>query len=64
MIKIVKADDWMGVYIDEKLVYEGHSIAEDKLIKLCNIEHELIWCDDEWLCDRGNLPKEFKDVKI
>ena len=32
---IVKADDWEGLFVNEKLVYEHHEIDRKTLRKLC-----------------------------
>jgi hypothetical protein len=30
-IRIIRTDDWSGLYIDGKLAYEGHSVEVDHL---------------------------------
>ena len=47
--------DWMGVYIDGRLVYENHSIDEDHLLDLLGIEYTRVTDVD---CEQygGSLP--------
>lgn len=73
-IQFVHADDWEGLYIDEKLVLEEHSLSVGDLL-------DAIWkqraplgvqvssyeahdADEDWLFTRGTLPQDFKDVKV
>lgn len=32
--------DWVGLYIDGYLAYEGHSISETKMLELLDINYE------------------------
>src|SRR5271157_2037686 len=56
IITIVRADDWKGLYLDGKLVDEGHRVDTIDVLKHLGIEAEQFWANDEWLGDRGNLP--------
>lgn len=65
---LVRADDWEGIYVDGKLVTEGHSHDTLEAIKLA-IKHgvseaETKWANDAWLHDQGNLPNKLADVKF
>lgn len=65
---LVRADDWEGLYVDGKLVTEGHSIDLMEGIVLA-IEHKVrgirtVWCDIPWIRDQGNLPQNLADVKL
>lgn len=62
---VVKVDDWAGLYIDGKLVSEGHSISthdlvvhgvldEDRGLDGTPFEQELI--------NHGGMPKNLDDV--
>lgn len=62
-VTIVNADDWMGLYIDGELVYEGHSIEEETLLKYVGVNCDSFWVDDNWITERGNLPSRLEDVK-
>lgn len=62
-ITIVDGDDWMGIYLGENLIYQGHSISTSSLLDLLNIEHQSRDVDIEWLHDRCELPEQITDVK-
>jgi len=68
-IKLVDADDWIGIYVNDKLVYEGHSIYPTQLLDIlkkhadAGFNYEAVECDDDWLAKRGNLPQNFNEVK-
>jgi hypothetical protein len=67
-LKIIDGEDWIGIYIDNKLVYEGHNIPLLSLLDLLrqnglDIDYEIYGCDQKWLEERGNLPEKFEDVK-
>ena len=61
-IKLVRGDDWMGLYIDKKLVYEGHDISEKMLLELCGIEFHSFEVNQEWMEDKGHLPEDFFSI--
>ena len=63
-VVIVHGDDWVGVYVDGKLRYEGHSIRPEQLLELLGINCRDFECDLDWLEEEGNLPKDLKDVKL
>jgi hypothetical protein len=65
---LVRGDDWEGIYIDGKLMAEGHSIKLAVGIAMA-IEHRprgitTVFCDLDWLHDEGNLPQALADVKL
>jgi hypothetical protein len=41
LITLVRAEagDWTGLYQDGKLLYEGHSVDDSRLLELLGIEH-------------------------
>lgn len=66
-VHIVDCDDWSGVYINNKLVFEDHSISTKMLSEILNenkptddIVH--IEADPDWMYEVGTLPDDFKDV--
>jgi len=70
-ITTVQAYDWAGFYLDGELKQEGHSIRYDILIEeliksgqpLTEEEHiSLEYEANEWLEERGNLPKRIEDI--
>lgn len=63
------ADDWVGLYIDDILVKEGHEITAWEaleIIKQKEIKHYNMSgfdVDLDWIHDLGNLPEKLEDVK-
>jgi hypothetical protein len=72
-IDLVYADDWVGLYIDNKLEMEGHSLRLGSVIELIKdkMQHRLdkieafseVSADDDWIEERGNFPETFEEVK-
>lgn len=58
--------DWCGIYIDDKLYTEGHSITvHDWLDLLRNHNISMTYTyevNGEWLEMCGSFPAEFKDI--
>lgn len=65
MINLVHIDDWVGVYKGGQLAYEGHSVADDELLRIADVQYESRWIDnaDEELF-WGGMPKNLEDVDI
>lgn len=65
----VTGDDWSGIYIDGKLVTEGHSIPFHDLMEVLT-EHvptgidywTALDVDDKWLQNEGSLPPILREV--
>ena len=38
-IVLVSANDWMALYIEGELVYQGHSIDSDELLRRVGVEY-------------------------
>jgi len=70
-IKITRvlAEDWQGVYVDDRLEVEGHSIPDFDWINLIrkhfheDLQDETIEVNQEWLEERLGLPTNLRDVK-
>lgn len=63
-IVFICADDWEGMYINGELVAEGHSIEKDTVLTILGLEFNEDWTvDEDWLNERGRLPKKLSDVK-
>ena len=45
-LHLLQADDWIGVYIDEMLVYESHEIDPQTLLDLLGIAYTNEWVED------------------
>lgn len=57
---------WSGIYIDNKLNYEGHSIPVWVWLDLFNLnsvsEAIQLEVDGDWLEEGGSFPQNFKDI--
>jgi hypothetical protein len=62
-IAFVDGDDWEGLYLNGKLVKEGHNIRTDDLLCYLGFDAEYLYADDEWLAEQGRLPENLEDVK-
>lgn len=68
MVKMTfaRADDWVGIYVDDALITEGHSIYAEAAARIA-IEHdaEVVESRDvdlDWIHYMGNLPALIEDV--
>lgn len=61
-IFLAKADDWIGVYKDEWLVWQGHSLPEHMLLEVLGIEHGLQWFEGELEPWGGAFPDSLVDL--
>jgi hypothetical protein len=58
------SDDWLMIYVDNKFVYEGHSISPEKMAALLNANVKSLNVDQEWAeSNSGALPHKFTDIK-
>jgi len=63
-LDIVRNDDWCGIYVDEILITENHTIELEDLLTLLKIPFQSKWVDTGWLFDRGNLPTHLSEVEF
>lgn len=56
--------DWEGLYVDGKLIDEGHSMRLDTILSNMGMQVTLVTLDQDWLEDAGRLPKDYSDVKL
>lgn len=65
---IVMGEDWVGVYVDNKLVSEGHDLdafeAIETVFQYNVTECEKKYVDLDWLADQGNFPELLEDVQF
>jgi hypothetical protein len=65
---IVQGDDWVGVYVDNKLVSEDHDLDAFEVVGTVfqyNVtECEKKFADLDWLADQGSLPELLEDVQF
>lgn len=52
--------DWMGIYIDGKLVRENHSYEADDMLDVLGIPYETHWIDME----DSRLPATLAEIKL
>jgi len=62
-ITLVDGDDWEGLYLDGKLVQEGHHVRLEDIFRHLGIEANFVYPDTEWLEARGNLPENLREVR-
>ena len=64
-IVIVMSDDWTGLYVDGKLVYENHSIEVHDLIREGLFSASIYDITSEELENHGyQCPDNLKDLKL
>ena len=63
-IDIVFGDDWEGIYVDNVLIDEGHSLQVGDVLALLGYDVSARECDYEWLYEMGSLPKTLDKVKL
>lgn len=68
-IKLVRSGDWEGIYVDDYLFSEAHSLDGETYLKLINDHYlvfdgtyEVYYTVGDWLYERGNLPTMFKHI--
>lgn len=62
-------DDWSGIYVNDELVMEGHTIHSNDVFSIIQeyglVEsYEMKYIDQDWLENTGNLPANIFDVKF
>ncbi len=71
VIKLVYADDWNGLYVNDKMIYQNHSIKNEYLIKIMgefsvndqNIKHYYLNSQGiDHYEFHGELPQKFTDI--
>jgi hypothetical protein len=59
----VHCDDWEGLYVNGKLIREGHGIEIDDIpTDVLGVEIESIYPNDDWLKDGGRMPENLDEV--
>lgn len=63
-VKIVSADDWAALYVDEILIYENHSISGFEVAQFVpGFEHFNVTSKyNEKITNDGGFPKNFSDI--
>lgn len=60
-VVLVKGDDWEGIYINGRLIFENHSLSAKEIFRILGFD--IIDVDDQWLGDRGSFPENISEVK-
>ena len=67
-ITLVKGDDWQGLYINDKLVMEDHSITGHDIMRLMLYQvfdsSETLFPDLDWLDSLGSYPANLSEVRL
>ena len=45
MITVVNSDNWVGIYMDGKLLSQGHSFSESEVLGIVGLDVESVWVD-------------------
>ncbi len=59
---LLQSDDWDGLFIDGKLVTEGHSISLYKFCKILGIKVDFKEVDDEYMYEMGSFPENLDEI--
>jgi len=62
-IDFVYADDWIGMYLDGRLVFERHSMDEEDVLNALGVEYSSHRAHD-YLSERGCCPDDLSEVKF
>jgi hypothetical protein len=54
--------DWVGIYVDDKLVEEGHSFTPEMVLEAIGVKHQSLDIDFE-AADWGSCPRTYAEVE-
>lgn len=57
IITLVQAENWLGIYVDGKLLDQDHTVDTSDVLKLLGFEVEEVFIDDSFFDDDGYLPE-------
>lgn len=68
----VTSDDWQGLYLDDKLISQGHSVDVIYALRRYIMKNgaivldEVSSCtaDEDWMKDRSDLPESLRGVEV
>jgi len=63
-IVFVSGDDWVGIYVNGKLVVQDHSLNPIEVLNAIEADFEYVYPDQEWLETEGQFPDDLKNVKL
>ena len=64
---LARGDDWQGLYVDGKLVYQHHKVDAHTLsqeLTKAGVDFKTGWVDFNFLCDHDGLPENLDDVEF
>ena len=60
----VWSDDWEGLYLDGKLVAQGHEVSGTHVARSLGYKLTSVEADREWITYEGELPELFENVEL
>jgi len=63
-VVIAIGEDWSGVYLEGRLVFEGHSLRFIDVLRELGFDVNVIHPDQTWLESIRNLPDNVKDIVV
>lgn len=64
LVFVSNDNDWCGVYIDGKLVDQGHEVNWREVLGYLSFKIEDMTADGEWMDSVGCLPDKLEDVEM
>ena len=61
---VTNYDDWEGVYLDGKIIDQGHSIDWKLVLSELGFTLDEQEADHDWLAYEGYLPEKIEDCKF
>jgi hypothetical protein len=61
-IVLVPLDNWIGLYIDGQIVFQGHSLPPSTLLDLLGIPYKVLDANEKFYFDEGSLPDRKEEV--
>lgn len=55
--------DWVGMYIDEVLTLEGHSLSGEQVLQALGLKYQVNHVTNEWAEEQGRFPDKEKDCE-
>lgn len=73
-VRLVHANDWTGLYINDDIYLEDRKIEPYDVMKLlqriapestlAEIDYDDVWADSDWLEEQGRYPDKYQDVYL
>lgn len=60
-IVFVRANDWEGIYVFNRLKDEGHRLDSTHVLNALSIAYTVEYADEKWLGNEGRLPLDLAD---